>query len=648
MKKISFILMAAVALLGFSACSSSDDGGAPVAPGEPLKEIPASMLGSWDKGYLTPQGIFLNKKYLTPSSAARRAPGTGALNTETLYFQSADGATKATLLVNKDDNRPLQFIMKEGVLNFSFLSDELLELVFKNGSDITYVDQIPYNKAELDAALAAANFKTDLQRSLFFFVNVTDITKLASYPTVIAAANYFREVVNFNYTGSSTMTATEATDAGIEVASDGTAVAATEAETFEDTYVEPVYSTITVWTGKASFKVGGSSCTLSGTLFCADARAAEAGIVGIVCDKDPKKLFVGQAEFQSTAELKDGKNFEVDFRGFNPKTTYYYRAYYQFTPTASHDGLVLDPAQKYDDATLYDNINKQFATGEYKYTVDVVMLMDISGSMSDELGMVKSNAKDFFTLFKSKCDAKSINLTGLTAQVVTYSDINEDYSEALNKSDIYNLLSDAEHDAFEGYVNDIYLTGGGDYPESGLEALATAFQRDWGPDDGLHRQVFILWTDATYLIRNDRICRYSVYDDSFNVIDANCEHNEDGSIKLDEWGDPIGKQMYQEYTYDQVKAMWDGMTSGRRFILIAPYGTYGASNEGDWGRMDDWKNFNHIDMKGYDYNFSNVLDGIIDEMIGKEKETDVPGTGTEGKARKAYKTFINQGPKPVN
>lgn len=662
MKKISLFLMAVVALIGFSACSSSSDGGgeAPVV-GETLKELPASMLGSWDKGYSTKQGLFLLKKNDAPSASPRRKAGgtSSALNIETLYFSSADGATKATLLINKENNLPLQFVMKEGVLNFSFLSDNVLELVFTNGETIKYVDQIEYDKAALDAAMAAADYKNDLQRSLFFFASVTDVSKLSSYPTVVASVLYFREIVNCHYVGSSTMTASEAADAGVAVGSDGVAVAATDADTFEETYVEKIYNTITVWTGKASFKVGGSSCTLSGTVFCADPRATEAGIVGIVCDKDPKKLFIGQAEFQGAAELKDGQNFDVDFRGFNPKTTYYYRAFYQFTPVAGHDGLVLDPAQKYDENTSYDTTTKQFTTGEYKYTVDVVMLMDISGSMSEELGMVKDNAKDFYTLFKGKCDEKNINLTGLTAQVIPYSDINVDGKYALNKSDVFNLLDDTEHDAFETYVNNIYLTGGGDWPESGLEALATGFQRDWGPDDGLHRQIFILWTDATYLIKNSNICKlpvyvtdeygYYVYDEAGNpiIIDENVEHNADGSIKVDEYGNPIAKPMYQAYSYDQVKAMWDGMSSGRRLILVAPYGTWGDDNEGDWARMDEWKNVNHIDMNSYDYNFGKVLDNIIDEMIGKEKTTDESTDGT-GKVRKAYKPSINQGPKPIN
>ena len=649
MKKISLFLMAAVALIGFSACSSSsDDGGSAPVAGEPLKELPASMLGSWDKGYSTKQGLFFLKKNEAPSASPRRKAGsTGALNTETLYFASADGATKATLLINKENNLPLQFIMKDGVLNFSFLSDNVLELVFKNGTDITYIDQIEYDKAALDAAMAAADYKNDLQRSLFFFASVTDVTKLASYPTVVAAVIYFREIINYHYEGSSTMTASEVADAGITVASDGVAVAATEAETFEETYVEPTYTTITVWTGKASFKVGGSSCTLSGTVFCADPRFAEAGIVGIVCDKDPKKLFIGQAEFEGTAELKDGQNFDVDFRGFNPTTTYYYRAFYQFLPgTTGVEGLILDPAQKYDDQTSYDNATKQFTTDENKLFVDVVMVMDVTGSMSGTIDMVKNNALDFYELFDGKCKDANIKLTGLTTKVIAYQDINVDGTEAMMISPTYNMPDEKE--AFDEYVRGQYARGGGDIPESGLEALAAAFQKpDWGVDDGYHRQVVILWTDAPYLTKNESIWKLPVYatdeyggyiyDEAGNpvIIDENCEHNADGSIMYDEYGYPVAKPMYQEYTYEQVKAMWDGMPTGRRMILFAPETDGGYWNGGAWSNMESWKNVIRYNSSYENLTtFSNSLDYIIEELTGKDRTTDVPA---ESKARTTYK-----------
>lgn len=626
MKKLWFYLAALVFASLFAACSNDDDS-TPKVPSSTLRQLTNESLGSWDEAYVTKDGVYLLKSGSQSLPSSRRKATSTVPNTETLYFSSSDGATRATLLVNREDNRPLQLIMREGVLGFSFLSDDVLELVFKNGSDVTYIDQINYDREALDKALAEADYKNNLQQSLFYFARVTDLSKLSSYPAVLAAATYFHEVMNFTYDGSSLMTAAEA---GLEVGSDGTLAAAAEADAFEETVAEKVYKTVTVWTGKASFKLGGSSCTLSGTVFCADPAFAEVGEFGIVCDKDKSRLFLGQAEFEGKAELKDDQNFDVEFRGFSPLTTYYYRAYYKFAEDVAYEDLILDPAQQAADGIAYDQTVKEFTTGEYKYTVDVTLLMDISGSMSDEISMVKSNARDFYTLFKGKCDEKEINLLGLTTQVVTFSDINVDGDRALKKSPVYNMLDEEEHNAYEAYVNDISLAYGGDTPESALEALATAFQREsWGPDDGLHRQVFILWTDATYKTVNEGIC-------------MNYEYDEDGNPLYDEDGKQIGTPMYTAWSYEQVKALWDGLPSGRRMILFAPYGTWGNSNEGDWALMDDWKNVYHEQNSTESFNnFSKSLDYIIEEMIGKDKTTDV-SSGV-----KAF-TAPNQLPVPYN
>ena len=592
MKKIYLMLMAMLAIVGFTACSSNnDDGGGAEGGGTNsvvgIKSLSPTLFGDWDDGYATSKGSFLIKEYGVPaSSKVRRAEGTTeTLLTRTIYFSTVDGSTKALLLVSKETNRPIQLVMNEGILNFSFLNDNVLELVFKRGSDISYVNQIEYDKDALDAALAAARYTNNLQASLFYFVKVLDTKKISSYPAVVAAANYFKAILDMSFDASSVATAEEA---GV------TTSFASEADAFESTYAKKVYNTVTIWTGKASFKVGGSSCTLSGTVFCADPAFDEGGEFGIVCDKDQSKLFVDQAEFVGKGELTDDANFDVDFRGLVATTTYYYRAYYKFNDGAtSYGSLVLDPVQKVDGNVEYDKVVKSFKTDENKLTVDVVMVMDISGSMNGEINMVKSNALSFYSQFKEKCDAAGIYLNGLNTQVVTYSDINVDGDEALNVSETYNLTDEEQQAAFKEYVDGIELSYGGDIPESGLEALMAAFKRDWGVDDGYHRQVVILWTDAPY-----------------KTINTSIYQKEDGD---GEWYD-----VYTPYEYDVVKATWDSMPTGRRMIIFAPYGC--SYDNGDaWDKMDDWKNVIHEKNTTENLsNFGNSLDYIISELTSKE------------------------------
>ena len=592
MKKIYLMLMAMLAIVGFTACSSNNDDGSGGEGGGTnsvvgIKSLSPTLLGDWDDGYATSKGSFLIKEYGAPASAKlRKAEGTSAeLLTRTIYFSTVDGSTKAMLLVSKETNRPIQLVMNEGILNFSFLNDNTLELVFKRGSDISYVNQIEYDKDALDAALAAARYTNNLQISLFYFVKVLDTKKISSYPAVVAAANYFKQILDMSFDASSVATAEEA---GVSTSF------AKEADSFESSYAKTVYNTVTMWTGKASFKVGGSSCTLSGTVFCVDPAFEDAGEFGIVCDKDQSKLFVGQAEFEGVGELTDDANFDVDFRGLTATTTYYYRAYYKFkNGSTSYGSLTLDPVQKADDNVGYDKAVKSFKTDENKLSVDVVMVMDISGSMSSEIDMVKSNALSFYSQFKEKCDAAGIYLSGLNTQVVTYSDINVDGDEALNSSETYDLTDEAQQAAFKEYVDGIDLSYGGDVPESGLEALMAAFKRDWGVDDGYHRQVVILWTDAPYKTVNEGIYQ-----------------KEDGD---GEWYD-----VYTPYAYDVVKATWDSMPTGRRMIIFAPYGC-SYSNGGAWDLMDEWKNVIHEKNTTENLsNFGNSLDYIISELTSKE------------------------------
>ena len=90
-------------------------------------------------------------------------------------------------------------------------------------------------------------------------------------------------------------------------------------------------------------------------------------------------------------------------------------------------------------------------------------------------------------LFKQSCEEEGIQLAALNAQVIAYRDKNEDY-DWLEISETYSLPD--QRSEYNDFVNGLRAKGGGDTPESGLEALQAAFGKtDWGIDDGYHRQV---------------------------------------------------------------------------------------------------------------------------------------------------------------
>lgn len=568
---------------GFTACSSDDEegGGDGNNDSEVLKNAEGiikvtSGIGDWDEAYITKSGYFCVKENTADSEDA-----TAESKFSSLVYMSADKSNIINVIASKGVNLPTQMVTKDGTIYFSFPNDSILELLYDDGEKIDMIDSIAYKKEFLPGyapEYSEDNFKSILANSAHLLGKYSEeanevATRGISISSVINfISSIFGTVADESYVEDEELISEIGTNDSGDY---------TFSEDLEDWYetevAEKAVNTLTLWTGKATFKVGGSSCTLSGTIWCPSGIFNDYGTYGIICDEDPEKLFLGEAEYEGSGlQTGDDLSFDVDFRGFKPNTTYYYRAYYKFN-SEDHGNIIPNYASEYD-ATFYDTTIKSFTTGDNSLTVDVVMCIDVTGSMSGIINTVKKNAIEFYDLFNKCCTEEGIQLTGLNAQVVAFRDKNVD-TKWLEVSDTYNL---PEHkDAYNSFVNGLYASGGGDIPESGLEALQTAFQKeDWGQDDGYHRQVVILWTDAPYLI---------------------------GS--------------YSDITLDELHTQWEDMPSGRRLILFAPYGN-GYYNGEDWYNLDGWKNLIHEDdlYNGFG-NFEYILKSIIGELTSKGAKT---------------------------
>ena len=120
-----------------------------------------------------------------------------------------------------------------------------------------------------------------------------------------------------------------------------------------------------------------------------------------------------------------------------------------------------------------------------KGNVDIIFIIDTSGSMGGTIDNVKSNLDTFVN-----------NLGNIDGQfgLVQYSDIGS--GEPINKWDFSNDINTFKNNLQE--LRDRYMFGGGDFPESGLEgimdstkgALSFSFR-----DDSVKQ--FVLITDAT-------------------------------------------------------------------------------------------------------------------------------------------------------
>jgi hypothetical protein len=127
------------------------------------------------------------------------------------------------------------------------------------------------------------------------------------------------------------------------------------------------------------------------------------------------------------------------------------------------------------------------------YAVDIVFCVDVTGSMTPILDQVKANALRVYGDVQSNLTAKGKTIDELRVRVVAFRDIIADGEAALQESPFFGLP--AEEAGFSGFVNGLVAEGGGDAPESGLEAVALAMTSPWTTRGDRRRQVIVVWTD---------------------------------------------------------------------------------------------------------------------------------------------------------
>lgn len=524
-------------------------------------------LGTWNQGYVTPQGYLLYDETVEAPTVTR-ASRAGETAYEYLSFLSLDETLSLNVLYSKEDKLPLQATTEEGTLYFSYPNDTILELVFNNGSEMLMQDSIPYSLDEINQSIAAKGYTDPIKKALFFFNYL--VKGHSDLAFVKELTTLFEGTLSLDIDTEGKVVIDEF---DLPKEEDGTFSFIVNITQKVEIIIQKIYYQLSIWTGKATFKVGGTSCTLSGTIWCPSPDFETLGEYGIVCDADPNKLTIEEAEYKGTGVQTD-KSFEVDFRGLSAKKKYYYRAYYKFH-SSDHGNIVFENGDP-NAEICYDAVTKDFMTGDNKLNVKVVMCIDQTGSMSGIINTVKNNALGFYDIFNAACVEAGIELMSLQNQVVAFRDKNVD-SEWLVTSPVYNIPEQKEE--FSLFVNQLGANGGGDTPESGLEALDFAFSKDdWGQDDGYHRQIVILWTDAPYLIGDD----------------------------------------YTAVELGTIKEKWDVMPSGRRLILFAPDGDGSYGNGGNWTNLDDWKNVMHnTDITESFESMDYIMDAIIGELTGK-------------------------------
>jgi hypothetical protein len=128
------------------------------------------------------------------------------------------------------------------------------------------------------------------------------------------------------------------------------------------------------------------------------------------------------------------------------------------------------------------------------YAVDIVFCVDVTGSMTPIIDQVKANALRFYDDVQTNLTDKGKNVDQLRVRVLAFRDFAADGSAGMQESPFFTLP--AERAGFSDFVNGLIAEGGGDAPESGLEAVALAVNSQWTSTGDRRRQVIVVWTDA--------------------------------------------------------------------------------------------------------------------------------------------------------
>ena len=129
------------------------------------------------------------------------------------------------------------------------------------------------------------------------------------------------------------------------------------------------------------------------------------------------------------------------------------------------------------------------------YTVDIVLCIDATGSMSPVINNVKEGALRFYGDLLKSMEKKGKSIHELRTRVIVYRDFAADGSKAFETSVFFKLPG--EQDKFADFVRKIEAEGGGDEPEHGLEAIDVAIRSEWNRSGDRSRQIIVLWTDAS-------------------------------------------------------------------------------------------------------------------------------------------------------
>jgi hypothetical protein len=212
------------------------------------------------------------------------------------------------------------------------------------------------------------------------------------------------------------------------------------------------------------------------------------------------------------------------------------------------------------------------------YAVDIVFCIDATGSMTPIIDQVKANALGFYDDVQSNLVEKGKNVAQLRVRVIAFRDFAADGSAALEESPFFTLPE--ERGSFSEFVNGLIAQGGGDAPESGLEAVALAINSPWTTTGDRRRQVVVVWTDQPA----------HPLDASALPADLSSRVPADFSALTDLWEDeqgPMGSSAKRLILFAPDGPGWSDISSVWENVVHHPSQAGGGLSEVDYGTIID-------------------------------------------------------------
>ena len=129
------------------------------------------------------------------------------------------------------------------------------------------------------------------------------------------------------------------------------------------------------------------------------------------------------------------------------------------------------------------------------YNVDIVLVIDATGSMSPIIEQVKANALNLYGDIGRKMEEAHKHIENLRIRVIAFRDYLADDEAAMDGSDFFHLPEQTGE--LVECVHSLRADGGGDEPENGLEAMAYAIRSDWNREGIKKRHIIVVWSDAS-------------------------------------------------------------------------------------------------------------------------------------------------------